>query len=205
MHAAARTSRCYWFLSVELRKVHVQGLAWLVRMYSEGTCSDYRFTYEHHSPSAGLLRTALQAQALGTGLPQTAQGPASTPAPPGAQAGPCENPDNPGAQRGAPAGSSAAAWAEAEGGVGLETRASAGFASAAGEVGEAGGGGAGQGPQGGGMGPGGPRGGLREPARSDWRPLVPVACALALLPGGETGLKQAPSVRALIKVCGRGL
>ena len=56
----------------------MQGLAWLVRMYAEGTCSDYRFTYEHHSPTVGLLRAALQAQALCDGLLQTAQGSAST-------------------------------------------------------------------------------------------------------------------------------
>lgn len=180
----------------------MQGLAWLVRMYSEGTCSDYRYTYEHHSPTVGLLRAALQAQALCEGLLQTAPGSASASAASGARAGPFEDPCNlePGPQRGAPAGSFAAAWAEAKGREGVEVRALAGFASAAGEAGEADGSGArersGQGLQGGRVGPAAPSGGLREPARSEWRPLVPVACALALLPGGKTGQKQAPSVRA---------
>ena len=180
----------------------MQGLAWLVRMYAEGTCSDYRYTYEHHSPTVGLLRAALQAPAPCTGLPQTAQGSASASAASGARAGPCGDPCGlePGPQRGAPAGSSAAARAEAKGREGVEIRALAGFASAAGEAGEADGSGAreraGQGLLGGRVGPAAPHGGLGQPARSEWRPLVPVACALALLPGGKTGQMQAPRVRA---------
>jgi hypothetical protein len=37
-----------------------QGLKWVLKMYLEGDCSDYRFTYDAHSPSASQLVDALR-------------------------------------------------------------------------------------------------------------------------------------------------
>lgn len=50
-------------LGLVIAVVCLQGLAWLVRMYAEGFCSDYRFSYEHASPSVALLHSEALAQA----------------------------------------------------------------------------------------------------------------------------------------------
>ena len=37
----------------------MQGLDWILRMYSEGACPDYRWTYDAYGPSAGQLAAEL--------------------------------------------------------------------------------------------------------------------------------------------------
>lgn len=41
----------------------MQGLEWVLSMYAEGECSDYRFTYDAYGPPAKLLMAALAAGA----------------------------------------------------------------------------------------------------------------------------------------------
>ena len=40
----------------------MQGLDWILRMYSEGTCPDYRWTYDAYGPSAGQLAAELSSK-----------------------------------------------------------------------------------------------------------------------------------------------
>ena len=43
-------------------EVLVQGIKWVLKMYLEGECSDYRFTYDAYGPSASQLLAALGAE-----------------------------------------------------------------------------------------------------------------------------------------------
>ena len=38
----------------------VQGMEWLLKMYLEGECSDYRFTYDAYAPAASQLISSLR-------------------------------------------------------------------------------------------------------------------------------------------------
>ena len=40
----------------------MQGLDWILRMYSEGSCPNYRWTYDAYGPSAGQLAAELSSK-----------------------------------------------------------------------------------------------------------------------------------------------
>ena len=40
----------------------MQGLDWILHMYSEGSCPDYRWTYDAYGPSAGQLAAELSSK-----------------------------------------------------------------------------------------------------------------------------------------------
>ena len=193
-----------------------QGLAWLVRMYAEGFCSDYRFSYEHASPSVALLHSEAVAQAA---APQWgAHRHAAHRLPVGGVVGACAVVG----EATAPA-VGAAAHARSHQVPSLD-RAAVGvraFGTAAGagfDFGDPAPGPASGAPEGpedlaaaGGSGGGARRfatgaavGGRGAPLEGEYvdglprerAPLLPTACALALLPGGA-GEAQVPSVRPL--------
>ena len=166
---AVRIKRCRDKLGVRRAQGRrcVQGLAWLVRMYAEGLCSDYRFSYEHNSPSVAQLQGELAAASVigavskGLAAPFQEIGEARGRQPNG-EARPAE-----------PSGSGARAWPAGQ-------RAAAGGANGAAAPAA--------------PGAAGPAG-WREAEGRSRSPLLPTACALALLPGNG-GEAHAPSVRA---------
>ena len=189
----------------------LQGLAWLVRMYAEGFCSDYRFSYEHASPSVVLLHSEAAAQAAAPhwGAPgHTADRP-----PVGGVVGAFAVVGE------AAAPALGAADARSHQAPALDRAAVGGraFGTAAGErsggAASAYGSGVAEGPEGLAA-DGGPVGGARgvakgaaggrqgAPGQGEYvdglprarAPLLPTACALALLPGGS-GEAQVPHVR----------
>ena len=46
-----------------ITNLRAQGLEWVLSMYAEGECGDYRFTYDAHGPPAKLLMAELAAGA----------------------------------------------------------------------------------------------------------------------------------------------
>lgn len=192
--------------------VCAQGLAWLVRMYAEGFCSDYRFSYEHASPSVALLHTEALAQAAAPHW--GAHGRAADRPPVGGVVGAFAVVGEAAApSMGAPDARSHQAPMLDRAAVGGRA-----FGTAAGERS----GGAASGPgSGGAKGPeesgadgrpggaargvaaGAAGGGQGAPGQGEYvdglprerAPLLPTACALALLPGGS-GEAQVPNVRA---------
>ena len=197
-------------LRVVTAVVRLQGLAWLVRMYAEGFCSDYRFSYEHASPSVALLHSEAVSQAA---APQWgAHGHAVDRPPVGGVVGAFAVVGE------AAAPAMGAADARSHQAPALDRAAVGGraFGTAAGERsgGTASGSGSGmaEGPEGlaadgrldGGalcVATGAAGGGQGAPGQGEYvdglprerAPLLPTACALALLPGGS-GEAQVPNV-----------
>jgi hypothetical protein len=136
-------------------------------MYAEGLCSDYRFSYEHNSPSVAQLQGELAA----AGAPGTlGEGSAARSRESGDARGGQPNGE---ARPAELSGNGAAAWPAGQ-------RAAAGGATGAGPAGR------------------------REAEGRSRSPLLPTACALALLPGGG-GEAHAPSVRACTPRGNRGV
>jgi hypothetical protein len=63
-------SACKWWTIRFLAVCHAllltlgwpeQGMEWLLKMYLEGECSDYRFTYDAYAPAASQLISSLRA------------------------------------------------------------------------------------------------------------------------------------------------
>ena len=56
----------------------MQGLDWILHMYSEGSCPDYRWTYDAYGPSAGQLAAELSSKQQSGKAEQVAASPAES-------------------------------------------------------------------------------------------------------------------------------
>ena len=197
----------FWLVTAVAR---LQGLAWLVRMYAEGFCSDYRFSYEHASPSVALLHSEAVSQAAAPHW--GAHGHAADRPPVGGVVGAFAVVGEPAAP------ATGAADARSHQAPTLDRAAVGGraFGTAAGErsggAASSSGSGVPEGPEGlaadgrlgggvRGVAPGAAGGSQGAPGQGEYvdglprerAPLLPTACALALLPGGS-GEAQVPNV-----------
>ncbi len=51
-------------------RVLMQGLEWFVKMYVQGGCTDYRFTYDAYAPAPSQILSALAADSLQEARPE---------------------------------------------------------------------------------------------------------------------------------------
>ncbi|BDA46842.1 probable 5'-3' exoribonuclease 1 at N-terminal half [Coccomyxa sp. Obi] len=76
---------------------YLEGLEWFLKMYAEGGCTDYRFTYDAYAPAPSQILSAFaadslqeaspQAQNLGQDSSETSDAPSAAPLPSNNQAG----------------------------------------------------------------------------------------------------------------------